>query len=429
MPRKRDGIIAESPEELQRLESEYRGKPEGLRIATLRLLQERPERPIEEIATMVGFSMATVKRWMRVYREGGLGAVLDRRAGGKDTHRFDAGLNTLKQKLLGGDLATLEEAQRWIEDFRRSPGSRKIAQQAIHRERSVRAAASESAGAGPEPFPDAEAQRTLIAVRVMTALSTRSESADIGVFPEWIQRVNHAICSVFDDVDLVHLIPNVYCPLSNPSGYHPTIAVAHHTDSDPLVAPITEVESGDDAVHIQRSLRMLADQQFKTERYHPPKAFVYYYCDTAYLGMMMLWRDQSRPPISRQTLEVLDSMRSTIMFILTDLVARHRAVWPHQHTTVEAAGELAKDFQLTKQESRIFHLQLLGRSYEQIAEILNISLNTVRTHVKSIYVKSGTHGHPDFTARYLTPQAGNESGNGTTREPGQTRRGTSKVHE
>ncbi|HVZ38688.1 MAG TPA: helix-turn-helix domain-containing protein [Candidatus Kapabacteria bacterium] len=429
MPRRRDAVITESSEKLQRLESEYRGKPEGQRLATLRLLRERPDRPIEEIATMVGFSAATVKRWLRAYREGGLAAVLDRRAGGKDGQRFDAGLSTLKQKLLNGDLSNLEEAYAWIADYRRSPGTRKIAQQAIHRARPSGAAAQESPGEEADGAANAEAMRQLFVDRLTAAVVKESERVDIGAFADWLRGVNGAIAGVFDDVDLAHFIPNVNVNLWNPSDYRPTIVMANGGDSEPLMAPISREEWNNDAFHIQRMLKQLADHRFKADRYHPPKAFVYYYCDTAYLGTLLLWRELGKPPISRQTLEILDSLAPTLKFVLIDLVARHMAVWPHMHTPTETASHLARSFQLTPQETRILVLQFVGRSYEQIAEILNISLNTVRTHVKSIYAKSGTHGHSDFTARYLTPLADIEAGNGGVHSPGRIRRGTPKTQE
>jgi DNA-binding CsgD family transcriptional regulator len=42
---------------------------------------------------------------------------------------------------------------------------------------------------------------------------------------------------------------------------------------------------------------------------------------------------------------------------------------------------------LTKQEKRIAKKVLQGKSYPEIAEILNLSLNTVKTHMKSIFNK------------------------------------------
>ncbi|MBS1913196.1 MAG: helix-turn-helix domain-containing protein [Bacteroidetes bacterium] len=431
MPRRRDAVITESSEKLQRLESEYRGKPEGQRLATLRLLRERPDRPIEEIATMVGFSTATVKRWLRAYREGGLAAVLDRRAGGKDTQRFDAGLSTLKQKLLNGDLSNLEEAYAWIADYRRSPGTRKIAQQAIHRGRPSGPAAPKSPGPEPEGAADAETMRQLLVDRLMAAVVKDSERVDSGAFVDWLRSIHSAIAGVFDDVDWVHFIPNINVNLWDPSDYRPTMAIAtaYGGDSEPLMAPMSRDEWNNDAFHIQRMLEQLADQRFEAERYHPPKAFVYYYCGTAYLGTLLLWRELGKPTISRQTLEILDSLAPTFKFVLIDLVARHMAVWPHMHTPTETASHLARSLQLTPQETRILVLQYVGRSYEQIAEILNISLNTVRTHVKSIYAKSGTHGHSDFTARYLTPHAGMEVDNGSTHVQGRVRREAPKTQE
>jgi DNA-binding CsgD family transcriptional regulator len=97
-------------------------------------------------------------------------------------------------------------------------------------------------------------------------------------------------------------------------------------------------------------------------------------------------------------------LRPFFVFLLSDFVARHQAAKPVDHAFATAIDELTRQTGLTMQERRILHLQLLGLGYEEIADTLNISLNTVRTHVRSIYMKTGAHGQTELFAKYFTPR-------------------------
>lgn len=46
---------------------------------------------------------------------------------------------------------------------------------------------------------------------------------------------------------------------------------------------------------------------------------------------------------------------------------------------------------LTARESEVLHYLILGKAPKEIAQDLNISVNTVRNHVKSVYRKAGAH--------------------------------------
>ncbi|MDY3128546.1 MAG: helix-turn-helix transcriptional regulator, partial [Berryella intestinalis] len=53
--------------------------------------------------------------------------------------------------------------------------------------------------------------------------------------------------------------------------------------------------------------------------------------------------------------------------------------------------QLARSFGLTERETAVFELLMKGRSVPYIRDELVISKNTVATHVKHIYAKSGVH--------------------------------------
>lgn len=68
------------------------------------------------------------------------------------------------------------------------------------------------------------------------------------------------------------------------------------------------------------------------------------------------------------------------------------------HELPQASSELD---QLTDRERDILHHIAQGRSDKQIGEKLNISVNTVRNHVASIYQKLQVHSRTEAAARYL----------------------------
>src|SRR5687768_3664466 len=59
-------------EDLDPIETRYRGKPEQIRIRALRLLKEDPARTHREVAQILGLSKPTIDRWWGIYRRSGL---------------------------------------------------------------------------------------------------------------------------------------------------------------------------------------------------------------------------------------------------------------------------------------------------------------------------------------------------------------------
>jgi DNA-binding CsgD family transcriptional regulator len=62
----------------------------------------------------------------------------------------------------------------------------------------------------------------------------------------------------------------------------------------------------------------------------------------------------------------------------------------------EVCGDLTERFSLSVRESEILYYLIQGRSYAYIAERQFVSINTVKTHVKRIYAKTGAHSKQDL---------------------------------
>jgi DNA-binding NarL/FixJ family response regulator len=68
-----------------------------------------------------------------------------------------------------------------------------------------------------------------------------------------------------------------------------------------------------------------------------------------------------------------------------DIVARGQVAHPFERAFTSALQHMAIDAQLTSQERRAVTMQLYGHKYENIAEKMFISLDTIRKHIQHIY--------------------------------------------
>ena len=84
------------------------------------------------------------------------------------------------------------------------------------------------------------------------------------------------------------------------------------------------------------------------------------------------------PLIARQ---VLNRMRA-----LSGSPGRERRADPHH-----ASDDLGDDIGLTRRERETLELIARGYSYDEVAQELTMSANTVRHHIRSIYAKLGVH--------------------------------------
>lgn len=60
-----------------------------------------------------------------------------------------------------------------------------------------------------------------------------------------------------------------------------------------------------------------------------------------------------------------------------------------------------KKYSLTKQELRVVDLILLCKSNKEVSEVLFISVNTVKQHIKNIFKKIGIHSRIEFISHFM----------------------------
>ena len=221
---------------------------------------------------------------------------------------------------------------------------------------------------------------------------------------EWIPAFRDALCVLFGDVDRVTVNVNVGCDLRNPETYRPELFIIHLTpqaneDGTVQVASDSGAES-----RSERLMEYLRENGFPVDTYHPPHVFNYSLGERAYLGTIFLWREKTNEPIAAETLHTVALLEQFFIFALTDLVARRQHSEPTDRTFLGALEGLFEATGLSRQEQRVIVLQLFGHSYKEIADVLNITMDGVKHHLKMIHKKTGARSYTELFAKYFMPR-------------------------
>jgi DNA-binding CsgD family transcriptional regulator len=79
--------------------------------------------------------------------------------------------------------------------------------------------------------------------------------------------------------------------------------------------------------------------------------------------------------------------------------------YPRSVAKYENVGVFAREFRLTGREEEVCSFLVRGASYKDIGHSLNISIDTVKTHVKNIYQKTNCSGKYDLKYKIADNQA------------------------
>jgi transposase len=423
MPRKRKEHITESLETLQALEAEHKGTPEGERVAFLRILKENPSFRHADAAKVLGRSEPTVQRWWRAYKQGGLQSALDVQKGGghKPARLSDEGLEALKRKVHVDGVRNIKALQAFLKkefdvEYSRA-GMQYLLKAKVGEAGEVASFASEIADNAAEiKLPDLSSVDNggsrkpvfspsgigIFSSEILEFLNSIPSNHDVG---EWILSFRETLRRLLGDVDRISIVVNVDCDLRDPKNYHRMGTITQMLEGGSNGKPATTIST--ELSPSQRLYETLKQQNFPLHLYQAPEMFEYYLKQTAYIGTVFFWREKRNSPISSQTIQIIKALEPFITFLFSDIVARHK----YSDRTVDSVfnaslSTMAEEVNLSEREQQVVILQLFGHTYEQIAERLFVSIETVRKHVSAIYRKTGTHSYTELFAKYFTPSLG-----------------------
>lgn len=205
--------------------------------------------------------------------------------------------------------------------------------------------------------------------------------------------VDHIVVVVCTTLDLVHPDTNRHGQFHNQSYYTRTEkARVHVTGTSERKGWETVVERGE-------------RDGFPLHLYHPAIGFDYFYkTSESYLGSILLLRLKNKPRISPRTLARLEELRPFLVYVLSDHVARQRLLNPADLIFRDLVPRIAADAKLTEREQQVLMLMVVNYTKAEMAEHLNITVQTVASHIRHIYAKTGVSRAGDIWSRYMTPQ-------------------------
>jgi DNA-binding CsgD family transcriptional regulator len=220
---------------------------------------------------------------------------------------------------------------------------------------------------------------------------------------EWMKAVRNGLRKLLTDVDRIVIDINLHCDPDGP--LEEELMITQHVMPSPVRGNnrpdvVTTWNSRSPA---EKLIEQAYRRGFDPGQFHSPHCFEYYLQGRSYLGTIILWRERDRPPISRTTLEIMQSIEPFMNFLLSDCVARRQQHDPDLHVFKDVVDAIAARIGLTRRQEEVFMHQVFGKTQEEIAASLNIALGTVRKHITSIHQKAGTHSHGELFARFFTP--------------------------
>jgi DNA-binding CsgD family transcriptional regulator len=401
---------------LEDLAQRYSDPAQFIRIRMLQVLREDPSRTLTEVAELIDSSERTVQRWWGTYCSKGLEAMMEiKQRGGKKPKRIgDAELHALQQKVRTAPFIKLDEARIWLHrehgvNYSRS-GLWYLMQKNQGQQQQEVAIEPSPAVTIDKPTPDpvrtsnpsaaavaeAAARFPLHIIKFLNALPNSGDEK------EWGPKFTRTLCEVLGDVDRISLSINTKCDLSNPTEYEPDTYISQFslTAQNQNAAPVFSSEQSFASQRMLENMRRRGTFQF--DQYREPVCFDYRLEGKANLGGLILWRESHKRPISDDTIETMRALEPFIIFMLSDMVARHQAQRPMDGAFYDAVAEMTEEAQLSKSEKRIVILRLMGHSYKDVADNLFVTVDTVKKHLTQIHRKTQTNGMAELFAKYFS---------------------------
>ena len=110
--------IRESIDELEQLERSLRGHALCDRVKMLRLLKCGAYDSRRTLAPTLGYSERQLQRWWKLYKKGGMNALMEEKPVGGSTERItDEAWAALSRAMRSGEVKQLKEAQAFLSDY------------------------------------------------------------------------------------------------------------------------------------------------------------------------------------------------------------------------------------------------------------------------------------------------------------------------
>jgi DNA-binding CsgD family transcriptional regulator len=384
------------------LEHQHAGTPAGERISGLILLKSEPHLTIVQAASRLGKSRRAFQRWLEAYRRGGIAELLNPAIGrGRPRRLGTSELQALRDELGRVRMTDLSEVQQWVRMRFGAEFSTSGIWNLLRRDINAvpRGWVTIHEARDRQGTTGNDESGTAISERVISFLNALPTTADV---TRWVLSFREALARFLGDVDRVSINVNTNCNLADPDSFEISQVVTQHVPTSDGVRSRISVSVSRNERPSDRLLRDAERAGVPIEEFHEPNCFDYYFGGRAYIGTVILWRRREESPISESTTIALTSLEPFILFALSDIVARNKAEQPVSAAFTNALERMNVDADLSPQEQRIVILQLMGHSYKEMADVLSVTVDTVKKHFKQIHRKTNTRSQSELFAKYFT---------------------------
>lgn len=219
----------------------------------------------------------------------------------------------------------------------------------------------------------------------------------------WIEEFRHALQQLIQDVDRISIHVDVNHGLYVSSTTPLATLTKRHRAQERLPAVALPKRGPDHSTVTKQLLKDFRRKGHPVDDYQEPVSFDFINIYGYHFGSLILWRLKQNEPISWETIETILKLDRFMTFALSDAVARFNSTHLNPMMLLRALADIQESADLTELEVGILEKMLNGRSYKQVAGELDISLDTVRKWVKSMYRKTEVHSFTELFAKYFLP--------------------------
>ncbi len=221
-----------------------------------------------------------------------------------------------------------------------------------------------------------------------------------------LQSLQGALCSFFTDAETIVVSTNLYASFEVASEREPIICLMHTagigTDTQISVA----VQGKDGRLPSAILLGKFFHQNSNSSDLAAP-IVGHYHSKFGYLGTILIPRVSSIHQ-NDANLQVVNDRNEFFQERFVDCIKQVQFHDPYALLFRKRIVDIAQKCSLTYRECEVFAYHIFGKSYTQIGAYMDISSNTVRTHVNAIHRKTGTHGLAELFVKYFTPSGGHQ---------------------
>lgn len=387
---------------LERLERKYRGCSQELRLKALQAFREKPDCTTHDVAVLLGCSDRTVRRWWALYQKDGIDGLLELADEQRDKSNERAG--AFVDRIRNGEFDSLEDVRQWLLERDGTLYSRSEAEYLLKMEAGIQPGSLAPKNGRSGTNRPASVPQLLVPAPLLQFLNNLPLTNDTN---EWINGFRSALRLILPDVD--HIVINIRqtCNLKEPESESQVAkaGITQHTARARGIQNRVVVSvNADRQRHSERLLEEMRMQRRPLENYQPPNSFDYYYEGHTYLGTLFLFRENGRRATSEETIATVDALEPFLIYAIANHIKWYQETRSYEQVFQEGLERLMKEGELSAQEQKVAIFHMLGYSYEEMADLLCISVKTVKKHVNTIHHKTGTRRQRELFARYLSPR-------------------------